>query len=92
MKTKYTLEAERVLNEFLGRALRDGENRSESDFAEPDEADIEETKRAAQEYAHARNSNARTRHYNQEDENAREGYQSVTNWLDRKRKSAIRKG
>jgi hypothetical protein len=92
MRTKYTLEAERVLNEFLGRALRDSEINALSDFAEPNEEDIASARKAALDYAHARNTNARTRHYNQENEHAKEGVKSAQDWLRRKQKSTIRKG
>ena len=61
-------------------------------LSDPDEEDITSARKAAEEYAHARNANARTRHYNQEDENARAGVKSALDWLRRKQKSAIRKG
>lgn len=61
-------------------------------LSDPDEEDITSTRKAAEEYARSRNANSRTRHYNDADENAREGVKSALDWLRRKQKSAIRKG
>lgn len=53
--------------------------------------DIQDAKAAARAYAAGRNSNTRIRSYNESSEEARAGVQSALSWLDRKRKSAIRK-
>lgn len=95
----YTGEAERALAQFmesqrqrrvasdiLSTAFRDGAvSGTEAD------RNYEEAKEAAREYAQARNSNARVRHYAQDNESQRHGVASALGWLDRKRKSAIKK-
>ena len=64
--------------------------RSVGDLYEPDEADIAEARKKASEYARAVNAGARSRRYNETDENAKAGVQSALDWLRRKRKSAIK--
>jgi hypothetical protein len=54
-------------------------------------SDYEDAKEAARQYAQARNSGARVRQYNEHNESARAGVRSALDWLDRKKKSAIRK-
>lgn len=61
-------------------------------LSDPAEADIEEARKQASDYARSRNANARTRHYNETDENAKDGVKSALDWLRRKQKSALRKG
>ncbi len=55
-----------------------------------DDQSIEQAKKAAQAYAKAINSNARSRSYRKSDENAKDGVASALDWLKRKRKSALK--
>jgi hypothetical protein len=55
-----------------------------------DDQSIAEAKKAAQAYAKAINSNARSRSYLKSDDNAKDGVASALDWLKRKRKSALK--
>jgi hypothetical protein len=55
-----------------------------------DEQSIEQAKKAAQDYARARNNKARSRSYLKSDDNASGGVASALDWLKRKRKSALK--
>jgi hypothetical protein len=55
-----------------------------------DDQSIAEAKKAAQAYAKAVNSNARSRSYLKSDDNASGGVASALDWLKRKRKSALK--
>jgi hypothetical protein len=100
---QYTGEAERALAQFmetqrqkqvvsdlLSSAFRDGESYGRPVSGTETVSNYEEAKQAAKEYAQARNSNARVRHYAQDNESQRQGVASALAWLDRKRKSGIR--
>jgi hypothetical protein len=86
---------QRVASDLMAAAFRDGEIGSDVDTGlisgTEAEADYEDAKEAAQQYAQARNSGARIRSYNEDNESQRQGVASALAWLDRKRKSAIKK-
>ncbi|HKU74441.1 MAG TPA: hypothetical protein VJR02_11015 [Pyrinomonadaceae bacterium] len=101
---QYTREAERALASFMETqrqrrvasdifetAFRDGEIGSRTVSDNEADADYEDTKQAALEYAQARNIGARVRSYAQDNESQRAGVRSALAWLDRKKKSAIKK-
>ncbi len=85
-----TQRQRRVASDILRTAFRDGETDG-AVSGHKDESSYADAKQAAKEYAQARNSNARVRSYAQENESQRQGLASALDWLDRKRKSAIRK-
>ena len=82
---------ERVASDILSAAFRDGEIDAGAVSGDDDESDYENAKEAARRYAQARNSGARIRSYPQENESQRDGVASALQWLDRKRRSAIKK-
>lgn len=86
-----TQRQKRVASEILSTAFRDGEIDPGAISGSEADADYQDAKEGAREYAQARNSNARVRHYNEQNESARAGVKSALSWLDRKRKSAIKK-
>jgi hypothetical protein len=95
MKTKYTDEAERVLSEFLGRALRDGTVDPQRVYSVEDESEHSTTSQGrtqAHDYAKARNQNLKPlRQINEADENAREGRDSALAFLEKRRRSVVRR-
>src|ERR1044072_7541040 len=80
----------RVTSDILTTAFRDGEIAGAVSGTAVD-SNHEEAKESARQHAQARNSGARVRHYNEDNESAREGLRSALDWIARKRKSAIRK-
>jgi hypothetical protein len=84
-----------VASDILSAAFRDGEIGSNIDAGATSgpeaEPNYEDAKQAAREYAQARNSGARFRHYAQDNESQRAGLASALDWLSRKKKSAIKK-
>lgn len=95
MRTKYTDEAERMLSEFLRRALRHGTVAPQSVPFVEDESEHSTTSQEhtqAHEYAKARNQNLRPlRQIDDTNENARDGRDSALAFLKKRRRSIIRK-
>lgn len=81
----------RIAFDILATAFRDAEIDPQTVSGNEADADYEDAKQGAKEYARARNSGARVRQYNEHNESAREGVRSALDWIARKRKSAIRK-
>lgn len=81
----------RVASDILQSAFRDGEIDADAVSGDEDQSNYEDAKESARRFAQARNSNARVRSYPQENESQRDGVASALSWLDRKRKSALRK-
>ena len=86
---------QRVASDITSAAFRDAEIDAPVDAGAVSGSEggstYEDAKDAAREYAEARNSNARVRRYAQGSESQREGVASALAWLDRKRKSAMKK-
>lgn len=82
---------QRVASGIMSAAFRDTEIDPGTISGSEAEPTYEDAKEAAREYAEARNSNARVRRYNEHNESAREGVQVALSWLQRKKKSAIKK-
>jgi hypothetical protein len=86
---------QRVVSDILETAVRDGEIGGDVDAGlssgNEGESDHADAKQAALEYAKSRNANTRVRSYPQENASQREGVQAALRWLQRKKKSAIRK-
>lgn len=86
---------ERVASDILSAAFQDSEIDAPVDAGAVSgteaDSDYEDAKASARAYANARNSGARVRSYPQENESQRQGIASALAWLDRKKKSAIKK-
>ena len=82
---------QRVASDILETAFRDGEIEPQTGSGNEADSDYQDAKESARQYAQARNSGARVRRYNDDNESARAGVRSALDWLDRKKKSAIRK-
>ena len=86
---------QRVASDILTTAFRDSEISSYVDagtvFGNEADSDYQNAKEAARQYAQARNSGARVRVYAQDNESQRQGVASALAWLDRKKRSAIKK-
>jgi hypothetical protein len=80
---------ERITSDILEAAFAQNEISSADDGGPAQ--DYAEARAAATAYAKGRNANTRIRSYPQENASQREGVQAAISWLDRKRKSAIRK-
>lgn len=100
----YTREAERHLaavmeaqrqrratSDILETAFRDGDVDAGAVSGTEADSDYEDAKASARAYANARNTGERVRTYLQENESQRAGVRSALEWLDRKRKSVIKK-
>lgn len=82
---------QRVASDILEQGFRDGEINAGTISGPEAEPNYEDAKQAAREYAQARNSGARVRHYNEHNASAREGVQAALEFIERRRASKIRK-
>ena len=82
---------QRVASDILETAFRDEEIDPQTVSGNEANSDYEDAKETARQYAQARNSGARTRRYNDDNESARAGVRSALDWLGRKNKSAMKK-